>query len=439
MSDNNNKLKAIAFYLPQFHPVKENSEWWGPGFTEWTNVAKGKPNFKGHYQPHIPRDLGFYDLRLPEVMHAQAELAKRYGVFGFCFYWYWFGGRRILEKPIETFFKEKVDLPFCFCWANENWTRTWDGLEKNVLLGQKHSPEDDLEFFNAMLPYFQDARYIKEDGKPVLLVYRVDLFPDMKATAARWRVAAQEAGLPGLHLCAVQFYGIDDPRPYGFDAAVEFPPHKFLGSENGCSDQIEFLNKDFRGGISDYRKIIAQSLTKDTPEYTWYRGVMPSWDNTARRQNTPHIIHHSSPELYQFWLAKITKESKESKESKQTYVFINAWNEWGEGCHLEPDLKNGHRNLEATFYGLNGTLPKPDFEFQESAPLENAAGLQNNAAFTYRQVIGLAQENRLLVSTGYRHPRSGRTLMKGIIRRALRPFKPAAKRLFAKLKLTLID
>lgn len=433
---NNEKLKAIAFYLPQYHPVKENSEWWGPGFTEWTNVAKGKPNFKGHYQPHVPRDLGFYDLRLPEVMHAQAELAKKYGVYGFCFYWYWFGGRRVLEKPIELFFKENVNLPFCFCWANENWTRTWDGLEKDVLLGQNHSPEDDLAFIQAMLPYFHDERYIKEDGKPVLLVYRVDLFPDMKATSERWRNAAKSAGFPDLHLCAVQFYGIDDPRPWGFDAAVEFPPHKFLGSENSCTEKVEYLNKDFRGGVSDYRKIIAQALTKDTPDYIWYRGVIPSWDNTARRQNTPHIIKNSSPDLYQFWLAKVTRAAK---DTGQSFVFINAWNEWGEGCHLEPDLKNEHRYLEATYYGLNGILPKPDSELQDVAPLASMVRIQSNTLDTYRQVIGLAQENRLLVSAGYRYPRSGRTLLMALIRRALRPLKPPVKRLLSLLKSSLND
>jgi lipopolysaccharide biosynthesis protein len=363
-------------------------------------------------------------------------MAKKYGLSGFCFYWYWFGGRRILEKPIELFFKEKVDFPFCFCWANENWTRTWDGLEKHVLLGQKHSADDDLSFMNAMLPYFQDERYIKEDGKPVLLVYRVDLFPDMKATAERWRTAAKAAGFPDLHLCAVQFYGIDDPRPYGFDAAVEFPPHKFLGSENGFTEYLHMTNKNFRGGISDYRKIVAQALTKDSQEYTLYRGVMPSWDNTARRQHTPHVIHKSSPELYQFWLSEITKRTIESGTK---YIFINAWNEWGEGCHLEPDLKHEHKYLEATFAGLNGAPPAPDaqiFKMDEMRSISSAVG---DTRFTYREVVGLAQENRLLLASGFRHPSSGRSLTKRALRFMLRPLKPAARKLFSKLKATLSD
>lgn len=204
-------MKPIAFYLPQFHRVTENDLWWGQGFTEWTNVAKGKPNFDGHYQPHIPKDLGFYDLANVEVMRKQATLAEQYGLHGFCFYYYRFkNGRRILEKPLNNYIESDINFPFCYCWANENWTKTWDGLDKEILLEQNHDSYDDIDFINEVMPSLKDERYIKVDGKPMLLVYRVDLFKDIKKTVKRWREIAIEQGLPGLHLCAVQFYGVDD-------------------------------------------------------------------------------------------------------------------------------------------------------------------------------------------------------------------------------------
>lgn len=346
-------VKSIAFYLPQYHPVPENDEWWGKGFTEWTNVVKGKPNFDGHYQPHVPGELGYYDLRNVDVMRKQATLAKEYGLYGFCFYYYWFGGRRILERPLNQFAATKdINFNYCVCWANENWTRTWDGKEKDVLLGQKHSPEDDAAFLTSLLPLFADSRYIKVDGKPVLLVYRVDLFPDMKATAARWRKLATDAGFPGLHLCAVQFYGINDPRPWGFDAAVEFPPHQLIGPENKPDPIPSFTNPKFRGAVVDYLKVMAQALAKPRVDYERYRGVMPSWDNTARRQDNPHIFINSTQFDYQFWLHQVVHQTRLLLPEERQFVFINAWNEWGEGCHLEPDQRYGRQWLEATHTAL---------------------------------------------------------------------------------------
>jgi len=192
------KIRAIALYLPQFHPVPENDEWWGRGFTEWRNVAKAKALFPGHYQPHLPADLGFYDLRLPEVREAQAELASQHGIHGFCYYHYWFNGRRILERPFnEVLESGKPDFPFCLCWANENWTRVWDGGERNVLLEQHYSFEDDLAHIRSLIPAFKDPRYIRINGKPLFLVYRTELLPDPAKTAALWQKEAIKAGLPG--------------------------------------------------------------------------------------------------------------------------------------------------------------------------------------------------------------------------------------------------
>ena len=316
-------------------------------------MAQAKPSFEGHYQPHVPKDLGFYDLRLVDVMRQQSDLARMHGIFGFCFYYYWFAGRRILELPLNQFVESDIDFPFCYCWANENWTKTWDGQEKDVLLAQNHSEEDDLAFINNLLPIFKDNRYIKVDGKPMLLVYRVDLFPDMKKTVAIWREVAKAEGFPDLHLCAVQFYGIDSPEKYGFDAAVEFPPHKFIGPENQPENMPVLTNKKFEGGIVDYRKVLAQSTNKSSVGYTWYRGVVPSWDNTARRQNTSHMMLNSSPQLYRFWLQYLVDFTEKYNKPSEQFVFINAWNEWAEGAHLEPDLKYGRAYLEETLKAVN--------------------------------------------------------------------------------------
>jgi lipopolysaccharide biosynthesis protein len=294
-----------------------------------------------------------YDLRDVSVQRKQAALAREYHLHGFCYYFYWFGGKRVLERPLNQLLENRdVDLPYCLCWANENWTRTWDGKEKDILLAQNHSPADDEAFFHAVLPHLRDPRYIRVEGKPMLLVYRVDLFPDAKATADRWRRLASEAGLPGLHLCAVQFYGITDPKPWGFDAAVEFSPHGFIGPENRPDDLPHFSNPRYRGGVVDYQKVIAQALRKPVADYRWYRGVMPSWDNTARRQDTSHIFVHSSPRDYEFWLREVV-DQLQAQPSEHRFVFINAWNEWGEGCHLEPDIKYGRAWLEATRAALS--------------------------------------------------------------------------------------
>ena len=195
-----NKIKPIAIYLPQFHPILENDEWWGKGFTEWTNVTKAQPRFEGHYQPHLPSDLGFYDLRLEEARLAQEELAKNFGIYGFCYYHYWFNGKRVLHEPLDRKMQNpKEDLPFMMCWANENWTRTWDGADHQVLLKQEYGFEDDLAHIKHLIAFFTDNRYIKVNGKPIFIVYRPKLFPDIKKTIAIWRKAVQEAGFPDLY------------------------------------------------------------------------------------------------------------------------------------------------------------------------------------------------------------------------------------------------
>src|SRR4029077_7166935 len=199
------KVKLIAFYLPQYHPIPENDDWWGKGFTEWTNVTKARPWFRGHYQPHLPADLGFYDLRLPETREAQANLARQYGIHGFCYYHYWFNGRRLLERPFnEVLASGSPDFPFCLCWANENWTRAWDGLEREVLIQQHYDSNDDLAHIRWLANAFRDPRYIRVHGKPLFLVYRVASLPDPMQTVSIWREEARRLGIGELFLCAVE-------------------------------------------------------------------------------------------------------------------------------------------------------------------------------------------------------------------------------------------
>ncbi len=342
------EVKAIAFYLPQYHPVPENDEWWGAGFTEWTNVSQAKPLFPGHYQPHVPADLGYYDLRLPEVREAQAELAKRHGIHGFCYYYYWFAGRRILERPLQEVLETgKPDFPFCICWANENWSRRWDGSEHDVLLNQVHSEENDIKFIHDVIPILKDPRYIRVNGKPILIVYRLPLLPDPLKTANLWRKICRDEGLGEIYLCAVESFGYSNPNKDGFDAAVQFPPHdvRVLASSN---NEIDGLSEDYTGVLYDYDEVVFNELNREIPNYKRFRGVMCSWDNTARKKKAGNVFLNATPESYELWLRGVVDYTRNSLPAGERLVFINAWNEWAEGTHLEPDLKFGHGFLEAT-------------------------------------------------------------------------------------------
>ena len=350
------KVRAIAFYLPQFHPIPENDAWWGKGFTEWTNVAKARPNFRGHYQPHLPADLGFYDLRVPETRAEQARLAREAGIHGFCYYYYWFAGKRLLFRPLDDMLTSgEPDFPFCICWANENWTRTWDGGISDILIGQEHSEADSRDFIRSLFPFFRDPRYTRVKSRPLLLIYRIDIIPDLAATVALWRGECARSGIADPYLVAVQSFGIGDPTPYGFDAAVEFPPHG-TDLDWHCNEryQGEWLNPSFSGYIVDIQQVIEVARRRQLPSYRLFRGVMPAWDNTARRQDTGLILVDSSPERYETWLRETVEQTCDYLAGDERLVFINAWNEWAEGCHLEPDQRYGHAFLDATRRAICG-------------------------------------------------------------------------------------
>lgn len=349
----NAPVKYIAYYLPQFHAIPENDRWWGTGFTEWTNVSRAAPRFVGHYQPRLPADLGFYDLSRDEVMTAQIKLARRHGIHGFCFYFYWFNGKTLLETPLKQFLADPAkDFPFCLCWANENWTRRWDGQEQEILIEQSHSARDDIRFIEHISQYLRDPRYIRIDGKPLLLVYRASLLGDARATVRRWRDWCCRNGIGEIHLAAVLSFDIDDPRPFGFDSAVEFPPHQ-LSNLPPINNKVEMLDRSFSGEILDYREtVLLEALGKYPPQgkspFPRFHGVMTGWDNDARRNGTGRTFHHATPSAYANWLRLASTATLRDKPPQQRYVFINAWNEWAEGAHLEPCRHFGHAYLRAT-------------------------------------------------------------------------------------------
>lgn len=341
----------VAFYLPQFHPIPENDVWWGEGFTEWHNVARALPQFEGHAQPRLPGELGFYDLRLPEAMRQQMQLAREYGIGAFCSYFYWFAGKTLLEQPLEQWLADPtLDLPLCLCWANENWSRRWDGRADDILIGQQHSAADDLAFIEHVAQYLTDPRYLRVDGKPLLLVYRPGLLPDPKATATRWRTWCRANGIGEIQLAYVQSFDRVDPREIGFDAAVEFPPNNTTLAPITARQQL--LNPEYRGDVHDWRELARQSMAQSDPAYPRYPGVNPGWDNEPRRSGNGRVYAHASPRGYRDWLRHAIATAGR-RFPTQPLVFVNAWNEWAEGAVLEPDTRLGHAWLEATRNALH--------------------------------------------------------------------------------------
>ena len=364
------KHRLIAINLPQFHPFPENDEWWGKGFTEWTNVAKARPRFKGHYQPHLPADTGFYDLRLPEARQMQADMAREAGIYGFCYYHYWFNGKQLMERPVNDMLKSgEPDFPFMLCWANENWARNWDGGTKDVLIEQNYSIKDDIEHMRYLCEnVFGDKRYIKVDGKPFFVIYKPSLFPDIRKTVETWRKVASEYDIElylgfmlGMNMAPKELLAA------GFDVAVEFQPHFNFSHIYAMRKKWDWFTfrlkkKYIKWGVIDplmnsvvwdYSDYVKTQCEQPAVNYKQFPCITPSWDNAPRRAGKVFwCLQNSTPQLYGQWLRHILKTFMPYSH-EENFVFINAWNEWGEGNHLEPDQKWGCGYLEETKKVLN--------------------------------------------------------------------------------------
>jgi lipopolysaccharide biosynthesis protein len=413
-------IRLIAFYLTQFHPIPENDRWWGKGFTEWTNVTKAVPLFRGHYQPHLPADMGFYDLRVRETRREQIALAKAGGIDGFCYYYYWFSGKRLLERPLDDMLADPAsDMPFCLCWANENWTRRWDAAEHEILIAQQYLPEDDLEFIKSVEPFLRDPRYIHVDGAPLLVVYRPQHLPDAARSARVWRDYCASVGLPRLHLACALTHGNWDHTQFGFDSGVEFPPHNMRAPD--LAPELAF-HEPFEGYCPDYTEIGDMYLAnRYGPDRSVFRGVVTAWDNTARRGRIGTVLLNGTPENYEYWLAEAIRHTRSEFPGQERLVFINAWNEWAEGCHLEPDRRSGHALLEATVAARGGG------RFAEwshrGVPPDSALPKSEGGANGYVRVVPKRKSAASRAFRTFRDAVSGRTL-----RRMLRERNGGAKK-----------
>lgn len=355
----NNDVDLIAYYLTQFHPNNKNDEWWGKGTTEWNNVNQAIPQFSGHYQPRKPGELGYYDLRLKSVFERQIEIAKNYGIKAFCYYYYWFDGERLLENPLNLFLKNKdLDIQFCYCWANENWTKRFSGTNDDVLMKITSSKENYKAFIESVIEDFEDNRYYTIDEKPILSIYRPSLVPDVKEVLDYWRKQVKLKLNKELYIIAVQEREINtDWTTYGFDAETEFQPKQIQHNCKDITKELNTIRKDFSGTILDYKDLVENKkyILKENNNRKVYPAVMPMWDNTARRNFRGVIFHNSSPNLYERWLMDTINRIRKKHKMEKNIIFINAWNEWGEGAYLEPDYYYGYAYLEATYNALKNT------------------------------------------------------------------------------------
>jgi glycosyltransferase involved in cell wall biosynthesis len=344
------RAKLIAFYLPQFHQVPENDAWWGKGFTDWANLGRALPRFVGHLQPRIPRDLGYYSLDDPNTLRRQVEMAKGAGLHGFVFYTYWFNRHRLLEKPLEQLLTEKtLDFPFCVMWANENWTRRWDGLEREVLIAQEYLESDDAALIAYFAGIFADPRYIRVQGRPLWMIYRVTLIPDATARIEKWRAMFREFHNEDPVIIMAQSLGDEyDPEPFGLDGAVEFPPHKLSQQTARLNGTLDLLDPDFSATVHDYQEIAETSLAIEEPDYPLIKTIVPGWDNDPRREGKGLVLHDATPDKYQDWLEKLVHHAARKPFFGEKLIAVNAWNEWAEGAFLEPDVHFGAAFLNAT-------------------------------------------------------------------------------------------
>ena len=346
-------VRAVAFYLPQYHPIPENDLWWGQGFTEWTNVAKAKPLFPGHYQPRIPADLGFYDLRVPETREAQADMARQYGIEGFCYWHYWFAGKRLLERPFnEVLHSGKPDFPFCLGWANETWSGIWHGAPHRILIEQSYPGMEDHEaHFNYMLQAFRDPRYLTVSGKPILVIYKPLKLPDARKVTDLWRDLAIRSGLPGLYIVGVLSGDrLVNLSKYGLDAVTFSNQGAIMGATKNSISALykkmrQYLHKKRPLHIYQFEQAMHFFLEKVPQGTPYHPTVIPDWDNTARSGSRGLILHGSSPELFRKHLREAIDYVLPNPPETRL-VFVKSWNEWAEGNYLEPDLRYGRAYLE---------------------------------------------------------------------------------------------
>jgi lipopolysaccharide biosynthesis protein len=343
-------VRYIAYYLPQFHAIPENDLWWGAGFTEWSNVTRALPRYAGHYQPRSPADLGFYDLTNVDTIRAQAQLARRAGVHGFCIHDYWFSGTKLLETPLNLLLQNPdIDLPFCLNWANESWSRRWDGSEHKVLMHQRYLPGDDVAYAASILPALQDPRYISIDGRPLLMIYRPSVIPDARKFIDNIRNFLVREGYQNPYLVMAQTFNNFDPREFGLDAAAGFPPHGMVGhgiyNERG---RQKLLDPRFNGTVISYDRMAKRLLANTGDGYTLFPCVCPNWDNEARKGREGTSYYGSTPGKYGNWLRAASDAAMAASSGESRIVFINAWNEWAEGAYLEPDRHHGFAYLAET-------------------------------------------------------------------------------------------
>ncbi len=342
-------VRLIAYYLPQFHAIPENDRWWGKGFTEWSNVTKAIPRYLGHRQPNLPADLGFYDLSQADVLRRQAELAKRAGIYGFCIHDYWFSGVKVLETPLKLLLENPdIDLPFCLDWANENWSRRWDGSEDDILLEQKFHPGDDAGYARSILSALRDPRYIRIDGRPLIMIYRPSLLPNAAEWVKSWRGFFTANGVASPYFVLAQSFGEMDPCVFGMDAAAGFPPHHGGWDLPNDRDDIRLLDIEFAGEAHSYAALVSRILANNPNEYRLFPGVCPRWDNEARKPGHGVSFYGSTPRSYGEWLYAAARRAMAATAADERIVFINAWNEWAEGAYLEPDRHYGFAFLAET-------------------------------------------------------------------------------------------
>lgn len=382
---------VFAFYLPQFHRTSVNDDIWGTGFTEWRQLARSIPRFRGHYQPRIPRDLGFYDLSNTNTLPAQVALAEQAGIGAFCYYYYAFGRQRVLHEPLDYHIESSTDFPLLIMWANENWTKTWDGLEDHVILKQDYLDEDEDWLLADLAKYFLDRRYVCLSGRPLFIIYRPKLLPSPRSTIARWREKLRDQHNVNPLFFMVQGFESNDPHEFGCDGAIEFPPHKLATPHPGVA--VEPFSSDFRGRVIEYDDFVKTSLEEESPSFPLIKTLCPSWDNDARRPNSGLSLHNATPFRYQCWLTQLLLRSSEHKVYGRSVVAINAWNEWAEAAYLEPDVYFGSAYLNATARSLISAFDRDNMlPMQRSHRVTVILPCYNHAQFLQERINSVVNQ-----------------------------------------------